>query len=279
MRQTTFARRQSHWDLRAAGNFIGGGTGTGLILAAALAWSTGIPVRTALAAGLGFVALGLLLVWLKIGRPWRALNVFRHPQRSWMTREGIVAAPLFAAGAAALAIDDGFILVAAAFAAGYAYSQARILKASRAIPAWSQPLTVPVMLLAGLAEGTGAFLVIAEPADIMAAAALLALLAREAATEAYRRRLIAAGEPQQILAWFTGREWFWLRISALTSMLLLAAGIAGTAGAAIAGGTLAVLGGWSLKTILITRAAFTRGPRIPCTPTRGRSSSQVVIPS
>ena len=32
MKQMATAKRQGFWDLRAAGNFIGGGTGTGLVL-------------------------------------------------------------------------------------------------------------------------------------------------------------------------------------------------------------------------------------------------------
>ena len=41
-----------------------------------------------------FIGAGLTCVWLEIGRPLRAINVFFHPQTSWMTREGIVAVPI-----------------------------------------------------------------------------------------------------------------------------------------------------------------------------------------
>ncbi len=44
---------------------------------------------------MAFVGAGLFCVWLEIGRPWRFLNVFRHPARSWMTREAIIAIVLF----------------------------------------------------------------------------------------------------------------------------------------------------------------------------------------
>ena len=40
MSQTVTSRRQRSWDLRAAGNFIGGGTGAGLIVIAAIAAAT-----------------------------------------------------------------------------------------------------------------------------------------------------------------------------------------------------------------------------------------------
>ena len=99
---TVTARRQTYWDIRAAGNFIGGGSGSGLIAVSALAALTGEleAARLPMLAGVVLVGLGLSLVWLEIGKPWRALNVFFHPQTSWMTRESLVAGPLLAAAAA-----------------------------------------------------------------------------------------------------------------------------------------------------------------------------------
>lgn len=92
---------QSSWDARAAGNFMAGGAGSGLIVAAALG---GGPAWLFLA-GAAIVGIGLLCVWAEIGRPWRALNVFFHPRTSWMTREAIVApALMLLALAAALGV-------------------------------------------------------------------------------------------------------------------------------------------------------------------------------
>lgn len=99
------SRLQRFWDLRAACNFIGGGTGCGLLLWAALGLIAGLPYFPAAGTGLVFVAAGLFMVWLEIGKPWRAFNLFFRPQTSWMTREGIVALPLFAAGAIAVLFD------------------------------------------------------------------------------------------------------------------------------------------------------------------------------
>ena len=55
---------QRHWDWRAAVNFMLGGSGSGLLVAAAL---TG-PSRATLLLGLGLIAAGLAAVWLEIGR-------------------------------------------------------------------------------------------------------------------------------------------------------------------------------------------------------------------
>lgn len=280
MRQMNTARRQGYWDLRAAGNFIGGGTGSGLVLASALAALLGQDVTLPLLAGLCFVGLGLSLVWLEIGKPWRALNVFFHPQTSWMTREGILAGPLMACGAAAAWFGHPMLLATAAIlAAGFLYCQSRILRASRAIPAWSHRRTVPLILLTGLAEGSGAFLVLGEPTTAMIGLALAAAVVREVAREAYRRGLVEAKAPEGTLAWFARPEVRVLQVLRLAAMALMAAGLAGFGSAAAVGGVLAALTGWALKAIMVTRAAYTRGPLIPRTPTRGRSTGRVVVPS
>jgi len=82
-----------------------GGTGCGLILmTAAASYPASPPLALALQA-LAFIGLGLFLVWLEIGRPWRALHVFFHPQTSWMTREGSVGTVLFPVALAGLIWD------------------------------------------------------------------------------------------------------------------------------------------------------------------------------
>jgi phenylacetyl-CoA:acceptor oxidoreductase subunit 2 len=96
------SRLQRFWDLRAACNFIGGGTGCGLLFWAAIGLAGGLPYFPAALIGLMFVGAGLFMVWLEIGKPWRAFNLFFRPQTSWMTREGIVSLPLFATGAIAV---------------------------------------------------------------------------------------------------------------------------------------------------------------------------------
>ncbi len=89
--------QQQSWDWRAAGNFICGGVGGGLIVCAVLLDAP----HGLLLWGAVLVGLGLGSVWLEIGRPWRAMHVYLNPRTSWMSREAIVAPLLFAAVLAA----------------------------------------------------------------------------------------------------------------------------------------------------------------------------------
>ena len=75
---------QKHWDIRAALNFMLGGSGAGLMIWIALAQAPSTP---AILLALGLVGTGLGAVWLEIGRELRALHVFFNPRTSWMSRE------------------------------------------------------------------------------------------------------------------------------------------------------------------------------------------------
>src|SRR6185436_17826030 len=142
---------QRHWDLRAAANFMLGGTGAGLLIAGAIAAPA---PRFAIAAGLLLVACGLGAVWLEIGRKLRALHVFFNPFTSWMTREAFFAVLFFAFAGISLALPQ--LASAAALAAlAFLYCQARILRAAKGIPAWRAAEVVPLILSTGLAEGLG----------------------------------------------------------------------------------------------------------------------------
>lgn len=278
MKQVVQARLQRYWDIRAAGNFSFGGTGSGLILAAAAGLAAGVPSVLAVVAGLTLIGLGLFCVWLEIGRPWRAINVFFHPRTSWMTREAMLVPPLMAVGAAAVLFDIRFVFLTALFAAGFLYCQARMLHAARGIPAWCQKETVPLIVATGIAEGTGLFLAIAGASSAMIGAALCAVILREVAREFHRRGLIKTKAPAGTLAWFTLREERVLTAARYATIALLALALAGWNMATL-GGLMAVATGWGLKVMLITRAAFTRGHVIKNTPARGRDASHVVTPS
>jgi len=282
-------RLQRSWDSRAAGNFIGGGAGTGLLVAAAAALIAGRPYFLAGILAIAQIGFGLSMVWLEIGRPLRALNVFFHPQTSWMSREALLALPLLAFAAAAVIADQNvvplppelrqlaapFALTAAVLAFGFLFCQARMLKASQGIPAWREPALQPVILVTGLAEGIGLLLlltVVTGPPPAWAVpAAIVALLARAATWEHYRQRLQAHAPAPAIAALD--------RISipvhalghALPAVLLLTALLvpAPVILTAVAGLALAASGAW-LKFAIVTRAAYTQGFSIPFAPVRGR---------
>ena len=279
-------RHQVNWDWRAAGNFIGGGSGSGLVILAALASGTGAPYWPLGFAGAVLVGVGLFCVWLEIGRPWRALHVFFHPQSSWMTREAFVSAlllpvTLLAALAAAPfvelpAIAGGAISLAALLAAVYLYCQARILLASKGIPAWRHAALRPVIIVTGLAEGCGFLLIatalfggaVVSPLVLL----LLMLLGRWLAWRRYLAGLTSAGAPVKALAALNEAT---PMINGLghyaAAVLAVAALVTGDFGpwlGALAGAA-AIAGGWRLKFVVVARAAFNQGFALPLTPVRG----------
>ncbi len=264
-------RRQNNWDLRAAGNFIGGGTGTGLAVVAAAEAFMGGTFRAALVLGLVLTGAGLGLVWLEIGRPWRAINVFFHPRTSWMTREGIMALLLFPLGILALALGEAWLALAAAVAAvAFLSCQAGILHAARAIPAWRKNELVPLILAAGLAEGTGLALCVPGTEPFVVLLALAAGFAREIAWGVYRGALAEEKRTQAALAAFEERPARVARAAQWASLALLVLAAALSVPAlAMAGGALAFLGGAAIKAVLITRAGYKQRVALPAVPVRG----------
>ncbi|MCC6609669.1 MAG: phenylacetyl-CoA:acceptor oxidoreductase [Burkholderiales bacterium] len=268
---------QTNWDWRAALNFICGGTGTGLLVAAALFGGAAYPWLALVA--LAFVGFGLFWVWMEIGKPWRAINVFFHPHTSWMTRESIVAGPLFLAALAAAATGKGWLIVLAALLAlAFLYCQGRILKASKGIPAWRAPAIVPLVIATGLTEGMGV------AAAALAAAGGLAdrtpiivlvvlLVAREIAWRRYRSALAASGAPRGTLD-VLGRMHRPFSVAGnWAPALLLAASLlvqSGAGGLTIIAGAAAALFGWYAKFTIVARAAFNQGFALPVLPIRGK---------
>ncbi|MBF0267032.1 MAG: dimethyl sulfoxide reductase anchor subunit [Alphaproteobacteria bacterium] len=259
---------QTNWDARAAGNFIGGGTGTGLLAVAAFLGLTPIGLFSIL--GLAFVGLGLLCVWLEIGRPWRAINVFFHPQTSWMTREGLVAMPLFGLGGLAFLFDSTLALMAAALVGlFYLYCQARIISASKGIPAWRHPALIPALLAMGLAEGAGVAMLFAPGQGAFLALVLIGL--RYALWQLYLNRLEADGAPAgTIKAFAVSRKLFLIAGHMLPLLLIGAAEFSESPLLAMGGGLLVVASGWWMKLILITKAAYNQGFAVPRVPVRGQ---------
>ncbi|MCC7461431.1 MAG: phenylacetyl-CoA:acceptor oxidoreductase [Gammaproteobacteria bacterium] len=263
---------QTHWDWRAAGNFIGGGSGTGLLIALAL--SGAAAARGVALLGLACVLAGLLCVWAEIGRPWRALNVFRHAATSWMTREALLAPVLIGCGlAAALSGAAAWYGAAAACAAAYLYCQARMLRAARGIPAWRQPRIVPLVLATGMAEGSGLLAACGGIAAVTPARAgtllLLACTARAVAWIAYRQGVHRDGAPHAALGVLDRMHWPLLWVDALAGTAALVGAASGALGLLALAGAAALATGWWLKYMLVRRAAVNQGFALVLAPERG----------
>jgi phenylacetyl-CoA:acceptor oxidoreductase subunit 2 len=270
--------QQRNWDWRAAGNFIFGGAGAGLVVFAAASGAQGMAMTLLILAGIALVGCGLLCVSLELGRPWRAMHVFFNPRTSWMTREAIAATLLFPAGLAAAVGVSGFAWLAAALAIAFVYCQSRLLQAARGIPAWREPLLSPLIVLTGLVEGGGAFFM-TDAVHHAGTEPLLVLfgtlvLARVLVWLAYRRRIAAIADPRALAALAApGRA---LQLPGTVLPLALVAlpvvvalsGPAVTTAAGVAGFA-AWLTGACLKYALVTRAGFNQGFSLEHLPVRG----------
>ena len=268
---------QTSWDARAAGNFIGGGAGSGLIVAAALGGATGAALTGLLIAALALIGLGLLCVWLEIGRPLRAVNVFINPRTSWMSREAFVALLLFPVGAATVFVSPSTLWVAAVLALGFLYCQSRMLPAARGIPAWREPMTGVLIATTGLAEGFGLWVAATPWHGVRSAAMLgafaLLVLVRQIVWVVYRRRLkgsivrkadeALAGAGRWLMSLGTIAPLF------IVVLLLIAPAEWHVAPFEIAAGVLAWLAGAWTKFVLVTRAAFNQGFALKHLPVRG----------
>lgn len=271
-------RQQRNWDWRAAANFIAGGAGGGLLLWASIATAEVDATRTAILLGMILIGSGLTCVWFEIGRPWRALNVYRHFATSWMTREAVVALLLFAAGGLAfLTARPLFVTLSGILGLAFLYSQARILAANKGIPTWRHPRSIALMMATGLAEG-GGFLacVLALSSSQPGSWTLIGLVAliaiRAYVWESYLGGLLADGAPDGALKVLTGIA---PRLAVfghlLPTLLVIAAvaGMPGRAGLIFAAGIMVVASGWFLKFTLVRRAAFTQGLALMHLPVRG----------
>ena len=271
--------QQRSWDARAAGNFIGGGAGAGLIAFATLAGAQASAHAALTLIGLALIGLGLICVALELGRPLRAANVLRNPRTSWMGREAWTSMLLFPAGLAAAWGAPGFAWIAAALALAFACCQARLLQAAKGIPAWREPRVVPLLVITALAEGAGLFFAGAPwhgagTSSLLAALGALVLL-RHLAWLAYRRRLQGfAARGAGIALDRAGRA---LALAGtLAPLALLAAiplGVApgpATPWMAAAAGIAAAAAGAYMKFTLITGAGFNQGFALARLPMRTR---------
>ncbi len=287
--------QQTSWDWRAAGNFICGGVGSGLIVVTALSPVQGMLAALLLLVGMALMGLGLFCVWLEIGRPLRALHVFFNPYTSWMTREAFVAPLVFASAFAAvlgwMALTPLAGLKAPASLAGltaltplagltalvFAYCQGRILHAARGIPAWRDARMPALIVACALAEGAGLFWLLAGwSAGTLWLAGLFAvfIVIRLVLWRAWRRAIGPFAAPRALVALdLPGRWLLWAGsvaplVLVLIAQSVLAGTLAATVSMALAGLLVVATGAW-FKFALITRGAFNQGFALNRLPVRG----------
>ena len=278
----TYAGRavlQKAWDARAAANLICGGAGAGLIVFTVAADARGFAQRVLLGAGLVLVACGLVSVWHELGRPRRALNVFLHPRTSWMSREAIAAALLVPVTLAVIAGVSALSMLAAIVAAAFVVCQSRMLQAARAIPAWREPLSAPLLVLTAFVEGGGLFFA-ASPWLRVGSAQLLVFFASFVLVRVvaflFYRRAVAHSVPPAALA-VLDRAGYVLSGATLVALLAVAIVAAGmtnetwTFAVAAFAGAGAFASGVYLKQALVLRAAFRQAPSLAHLPVRGRA--------
>ena len=258
---------QTSWDWRAAGNFMFGGTGSALMFMTALAYYPDTPAMPIGLSALAFVGLGLFLVWLEIGRPLRFLHVYLHPQRSWMTREALVALLLFGLSFIGIVFKLPIIIALAGLSGlAFLYCQGRMLNGSIGIPAWREPAVVPLIILTGLSEGTAMLIILALLVDKVPSWVgylLLGLLAfRVVAWNRYRGKLADSNAPtktQQIIANINTLQVL-VGNGIPVILIILAIAMTNIAGTALVlASMLVVLSGWQMKFTIVVRAAQVQG--------------------
>ena len=244
-----------------------GGSGGALILMAAISSWPGTPNLVIGLAALAFVGLGLFLVWLEIGRPWRFLHVFFHPQTSWMTREASVSVLLFAATFTGVLMQAPSLLVAAGLLGFlFLYCQGRILRASKGIPAWREPAVAPLIMSTGLTEGAAILsilLIFSGAGQMWLLYLLMGLLAwRLVSWNHYRQRLAANNAPPAALKVLDDVNRPHVILGNALPLLLLATVIVWPdllQPLALLACILATASGWLMKFTIITRAAKVQG--------------------
>lgn len=295
--------RQTYWDWRAAGNFIFGGTGSGVLLAAPFIAFVEGPVRLFVVLGLAFISAGLGLVWHETGKRLRAMNVFRHPNLSWMTRESYAALAVIAAGGITIILPGlAFSIITALFAGLFLYCQGRILKASKGIPAWREPAVVLLVIVTGIAEGICILMVVpdllaaplartADPKlvvfflygvvlsrDFMfnAGLALIAALLLRIIVWRHYRAEFSKSAPIQAVRVYDDFDRRFVIAAGIVPALVMALALVFPAlskGLFLTAASLGLFGGWAFKYTLIVRASYTQGFAIPRRPARGPRGS------
>jgi phenylacetyl-CoA:acceptor oxidoreductase subunit 2 len=242
-----------------------------------------------------------------------------------MTRESYAAVLTFAVAGATLVLirsgDDsaaaiaaksyailGLSVLSAVAASLFLYCQARILKASKGIPAWREPKLMRFIIVTGLTEGLSALLILMAVMVALASAGSMltgrtvALGASSALTVLLALRIhawqhyfgtVSARAPIKAVEILSGLNrtmtiwggWLPLGLSTvslvgtLTLPTLRDAGLSSGALVAaihlpVAVAMIMALGtGWQAKFVIIARASYTQGFSIPKRPARGPRGS------
>jgi phenylacetyl-CoA:acceptor oxidoreductase subunit 2 len=278
-------RVQPNWDVRAACNFMLGGTGGGLLLASAVAAYPELPGLAVLA--LVLVGLGLFCVWLEIGRPWRFINVFFHLHTSWMSREATVALVTFLLAAAGVySRSAGIALLGGLSGLAFLFCQGRILQASKGIPVWRERAIVHLMVSTGVCEGVavlcGVQAVVGDATRVSAALLGVLVLVRAVSWRVYEHRLLAQWLPEGLAGNLAQNRAMVVYAGTLVPLVLLAIDFvlppAGDAAhspgwrnlAVLAASVAALAAGWYTKWNLITRASHMQGYALATRVQKGR---------
>jgi phenylacetyl-CoA:acceptor oxidoreductase subunit 1 len=275
---------QGFWDWRAAMNWIFGGAGSGMAVAAWLASYSGIvaggnlPAAHAIAAGL--MAIGLFFVFLKIGRKTRFWRAASRPQTSWMSREIYVVAAFFPVVLANLISPDAWLsLAGGVLAFAFLVCQAKILHRARGIPAWRAPLIPWMIVASGLLEGTCllALLLIGfqgsgRIAPMLPLAGLILVALNAALWIAYRTSAAKQGIvplARRVIAGIsTPLHAIGHALPALAFVLALARPDIALV-CMLTGAVAAIAGGAYCKFMIVARGGFQQGYAMPMLPQRG----------
>ena len=276
-------KQQKYWDYKGAMNFVCGGLASGFAVMAFLLEAnrpkTSLSILFLIAAVI--MAVGLVSLLFKIGRPARALYAALRPGSSWMTRELWVAATFFPVVLLGLVLPELWVHDFLGFVAAlFLICQARILYASKGIPAWRAPLMPWMLVMTGLFEGIGLYAVIEllVPSLVVGSPMMLLLgigLALANAILWHRYRASAAERgigpaARQAIAKIT--PWLHL-IGHLLPLALFASALFVSIGEARMlagiGGVAAIGGGAAWKFWIILRAGHQQGFALPKVPQRG----------
>lgn len=154
------AERQALWGWPAVLNFVFGGAGAGLYLAAALAAGGGPSPAVTVASWLApiLVLAGFAAVATEAGRPLRGPRVLARLRTSWMSRELWVGGAFVALAGAEFLVPSAALRALAGLAAvALALAQGLILRHARGIAAWDVPVMPLVFLASAALSGAGLF--------------------------------------------------------------------------------------------------------------------------